>query len=72
MEIATTTWQHGSLHVVEYGNLSPYLCMASLNTLMSCTDPRHLVTTKVNLMLKSQMANTLKALCLVLVISDNA
>jgi hypothetical protein len=35
------------------GNLSPYLFLASLNTLISCTDPGHPVTTKVNLKSKS-------------------
>jgi len=40
------------------GNLCPYLWVASLNTPISWTDPGYPARTKVNLMSKSQMANT--------------
>ena len=40
------------------GNLCPYLWVASLNTPILWTDPGYPARTKVNLMSKSQMANT--------------
>jgi hypothetical protein len=40
------------------GNLLAYLTNALLKTLVSCTEPGHPATTKVNLISKSQTANT--------------
>ena len=45
-----------------------YLVVASLNTLMSYTDPGHPARTNVNLMLKSQTTSTF---CVVIPLRDN-